>query len=1154
MDFRILGPLEVLEEGRDVAPAGSKGRALLALLLVHANETLPVERLIDELWGEHPPATATKTVQAHVSRLRKALAAGAGDGVDAVIVTREHGYQLTLDPERLDAHRFERLVAEGRRELGTGDPARATAALESALALWRGAPLADVAHEPFVQREVGRLEDLRVAALEDLNEAKLALGRHGELVGELEALIGEHPYRERLRAQLMLALYRCDRQADALQVYQDARRTLVDELGIEPGERLRELERAVLAQDSALAAPVAETGEQVASRLPDLPSRTYGRDGECAAVADLLRRGDIPLVTLTGPGGVGKTRLALEVAREVEPELSNGAWFVSLAAVAKADDVPSAIAQALDVVPLQGETPIQAVERFLAPKRGVLVLDNFEHLLGAAPVVSDLLVGCPKLAVLATSREALGLAREYRFVVSPLRVPEGDGLDDVQRAAAGVLFVERARSRDRGFELTTRNARAIADICRRLDGLPLAIELAAVRTGLLGAEGINGRLASAMDVLGRGPRDAPARQQTLRATIEWSHRLLSAREAEAFARFAVFAGGATIDAAEHVTGADLDVLDGLVEKHLLLRRADRLRMLETVREYARERLNATAETEEVKRRHCRHYLAFVERAEVDLLTGREAEWLPRLDAEVDNLRAALDWSASQGNPTFALRLAGLLAKFWEIRGMSTEGLEWIRAAMEAAGEEAPIHDRARARRARVALLQSQGAVYDAYGLRKHGKAEAVDALDLSRQAEDPAGIAEALVFLGYFEAAESFPQRRRRELAEEALASAQEAQDDRLVANALTERALAQPFSQVTAATAEAEAALRRLGASRTLASFYNSAAYNAIKEGDPEGARPLLERAIPITRELGDPILLILLRGNMGLEALLSGDLDRARVAFADQLRLCREHVIPHLAAEGLSGIAVIAACQGNPERAARLLGAATAITPVGDADVSQQLERRFFAAAREQIGTAHWAAAEEEGGRLSLEEALDEALEPGADTPGEVGGQAVMTFMFTDIVGSTRLLDELGDERWQELLGRHDIIVSDQFVARAGRQIKHEGDGFFVAFPDAGAAVEAGCAIQRALAAHRAQQEGLPKVRIGIHTTTATARGGDYIGRGINQTARIAAAARGDEVLVSRRTLEAAGERFDSCEARDLELPGFQARVEVRNIPWQS
>ena len=255
MDFRILGPLEALAEGRDVAPAGSKQRALLALLLLHANETLPVERLIDELWGEHPPTAAAKTLQVHVSRLRKALDAGAGNGAGAAIVTREHGYQLRLDPERLDAHHFERLVAEGRRELATGDAKRAAAAFEAALSLWRGAPLAGLGQEPFVPREAARLEDLRLAALEDLGEAKLALGHHGELVGELEALIGEHPYRERLRAQLMLALYRCERQADALQAYQDARRTLVEELGIEPGERLRELERAVLAQDPALAAP-----------------------------------------------------------------------------------------------------------------------------------------------------------------------------------------------------------------------------------------------------------------------------------------------------------------------------------------------------------------------------------------------------------------------------------------------------------------------------------------------------------------------------------------------------------------------------------------------------------------------------------------------------------------------------------------------------------------------------------------------------------------------------------------------------------------------------------------------------------------------------------------------------------------------------------
>jgi DNA-binding SARP family transcriptional activator len=271
MDFRILGPLEALDEGRDLAPAGGKRRALLALLLLHANETLSRERLIDELWGESPPATATKTLQVHVSRLRKALSAG--NGVGAVILTREHGYQLKLDPDRLDAHHFERLVAEGRRELATGDPNSAAAAFEAALSLWRGAPLAGLGQEPFVRREAARLEDLRVAALEDLNEAKLALGRHSELVGQIEALIGEHPYRERLHAQLMLALYRCERQADALQAYQDARTALVEELGIEPGQRLRELERAILAQDPVLAAPAAPLGVGDAGRdAGDLPT------------------------------------------------------------------------------------------------------------------------------------------------------------------------------------------------------------------------------------------------------------------------------------------------------------------------------------------------------------------------------------------------------------------------------------------------------------------------------------------------------------------------------------------------------------------------------------------------------------------------------------------------------------------------------------------------------------------------------------------------------------------------------------------------------------------------------------------------------------------------------------------------------------------
>jgi DNA-binding SARP family transcriptional activator len=248
MEFRILGPLEVLDEGHRIALGGGKQRALLALLLLHRGETLGTERLIDELWGEHPPATAAKSVQVHVSRLRKALAP-AGSGL---IVTREYGYELAIDREAVDSERFERLMGEGRDELAVGRAVNAAAALEQALSLWRGRPLDDLAYERFAQGEIARLEQLRLAALEELIEAKLALGRHAELVAQLETLVADHPYRERLRGQLMLALYRCERQADALQAYQDARRTLVEELGIEPGEHLRELERAILAQDPAL--------------------------------------------------------------------------------------------------------------------------------------------------------------------------------------------------------------------------------------------------------------------------------------------------------------------------------------------------------------------------------------------------------------------------------------------------------------------------------------------------------------------------------------------------------------------------------------------------------------------------------------------------------------------------------------------------------------------------------------------------------------------------------------------------------------------------------------------------------------------------------------------------------------------------------------
>jgi DNA-binding SARP family transcriptional activator len=314
MDFRILGPLEVLDDGRAIPLGGSKQRALLALLLLHPNETLSTDRLIDELWGERPPANAAKTVQMQISRLRKVLAGEVGDGPAGAVVTRDGGYELRLDPERLDAHRFEQLVTQGRSELLADRPARAASAFEEAISLWRGEVLGDLGYQPFARHEASRLDDVRVAAWEELIEAKLALGGHSEMVGQLETLIAEHPYRERLRAQLMLALYRCDRQADALQAYQDARTVLVEELGIEPGRRLRDLELAILAQDPELALPAPEAeSDSVASEPGSFVGRRLELDALLGGLDEALSgRGGLFLIA--GQPGIGKSRLLDELA------------------------------------------------------------------------------------------------------------------------------------------------------------------------------------------------------------------------------------------------------------------------------------------------------------------------------------------------------------------------------------------------------------------------------------------------------------------------------------------------------------------------------------------------------------------------------------------------------------------------------------------------------------------------------------------------------------------------------------------------------------------------------------------------------------------------------------------------------------------------
>jgi predicted ATPase/DNA-binding SARP family transcriptional activator len=976
MDFRILGPLEVLEADRIVPLAGSKQRALLALLLVHANETVSTERLVDELWGGGPPPGATKTVQVRISRLRKALEHRAEPSRSELIVTHEHGYELRVEPECLDARRFERLLDLGRAELLDGRPARAAESLELALALWRGPALADLAYEPFAQAETSRLEELRLSAREQLIEAKLQLGLHGEVIPQLEELIAQQPYRELPRAQLMLAFYRSDRQADALQAYQAARKTLVEELGIEPGERLRELERAILAQDQTLALPVRQAAEVTVTpdgasrRLPVPPTTTFGRDHDVDEVAALMCHADVSLVTLTGPGGVGKTRLALEVARRLEEAFPDRIWFIPLAAVIAAEHVPGTAAGVIGPARVRGESPEDALVRFLSDKPALLVLDNFEHVLPAAGWVGQLLESCPRVTLLATSREPLRLQVEQRYEVATLDAP-----------AADALFVARARSHDLGFELTEANAGAVAGICRRLEGLPLAIELAAARTPLLDPAELEARLSETLDVLGTGSRDLPGRQRTLRATIEWSHRLLDEEESRAFAAFSVFAGGATLDAAEEVTGAGLDTLSGLVDKHLLLRRpagdgGSRLLMLETVREFAREQLEAGGAASEVRRRHSRYYRALTEVAEPKWHTGEECEWLRRLEPEVDNLRAAHDWGVVH-DPLEALQLAGTASPFWSVRNSFAEAMERTEEALAAAGEDAPSVYRASALVSMAYDVMNAGSPLDIDGTLEPSGALARKGLELYREAGDAQGEGYALVCLAWLEHNDRFPQLRRIALAERAMACARQAGDDRLMVMALLERALALPPDQAEESIEVAAKAARELGADWYLLELYWDAAHNALRTGDHELAARWIEQVVPLAREQ-NPVDLVFDPGVVGLHALLVGELERATSAFEAHLRRCGALSVVHRATAALAGLGAVAAARRDDERAATLLGAAAALGSIGHDDVVTQLDDHFFTPATARYGERRWQQALEAGAGLGFEQALDYALKP--------------------------------------------------------------------------------------------------------------------------------------------------------------------------------
>ncbi|KAB1924682.1 BTAD domain-containing putative transcriptional regulator [Micromonospora noduli] len=683
MRFRILGPTQVvLADGREVPVGGPRLRALLALLLLDAGRVVSAERLIDGLYGEHPPRGAANALQSQVSRLRQALPAG-HDPVEF----HPAGYRLAVDPDDVDAYRFERLAEAGRRALVDGDWHRAAAVLREALELWRGPALADAIGAAGAPAQAARLEELRLAAIEDRVEADLALGVHGTLIAELRELVVAHPLRERARGQLMRALAALGRPAEALAEFEDARHTLAEQLGVDPSAELAAVHLAVL------------RGEERGSAEPVLPSQLttfVGREEELKRVGDLL--GDRRLVTLTGPGGAGKTRLAIEAAGRVDGEVR----FVELAGLADGSDVPQAVLSALGLrdagLRAPAESGWQTTDRLveaLAERQLLLVLDNCEHVLvDAARLAARLLSACPALRVLATSREPLGLAGEALCPLSGLTVPPlGASVLDADEYAAVGLFAQRAADVAPDFTVTPANVEMVLRICRSLDGLPLAIELAAARLRALSVAEVAARLDDRFRLLSTGNRAVSPRHRTLRAVVEWSWDLLDNAEREVARRLTVFAGGATLEAAERICGLPtaefVDALTGLVDKSFVEMTGGRYRMLETVRAFCAERLAEAGEADQLRRAHTAYFLEFAWTASDHLRCAEQLHWLRRLDAERDNLHAALRRATAAGDASEAAGMVAALSFYWWLRGMRGEGARLAADVLELLGTEAP---------------------------------------------------------------------------------------------------------------------------------------------------------------------------------------------------------------------------------------------------------------------------------------------------------------------------------------------------------------------------------------------------------------------------------------------------------------------------------
>ncbi len=901
----MLGPLMAwTDRGEPVTiPAGQVG-TVLAVLLVHRGRPVSTDRLIEVLWPRRAPRDAAAALQVKVSQLRAALAA-AEPGARTLVVSRVAGYSLDVVAEAVDAGRFEALLGAGAT-----DARSRIDTLGAALDLWRGAAFAEFADEEFAAVEAARLTELRLSAVEARAEALLEVGEYGELAADLAPVVAEHPLRERLRAVYMRALYSAGRQGEALAAFTELRQRLRTELGVDPSPEIVAVHQAILAQDPLLAPRSAAAVTNVPGPLTEL----IGRAEAVHEVGALV--GAHRLVTLIGPGGVGKTRLAVEAARALLDEHADGVWLVELAGI-EATSVPrTSIVDTMHAVlgiRDDGRSVAGSVDRLVTAlygKRVLLVLDNCEHLVAVvAELAEQLLRAVPSLRVLATSQEPLGVFGEAVYPVAALELPHSPadvGAEVLPKFSAVRLFLARAAAAVPGFSIDAGNAAAVATICRRLDGIPLALELAAARVRALGVGELAARMDDRFDLLVLGHRGAPGRQQTLRAMIDWSWEQLSAPEQAVLRRLSVHVDGFTVAAAEQICaigelprGRVLDLLARLVDRSLVVMadtgQGPRYRLLESVALYCSDRLVEAGEADLVRDMRNGYYTTLAEGARERLRGADQRQWLTVLDTEYANLRSAVEDSVRRGDGDGALRLVDALAWYWFLRGRLADGVRLLDAALSAAGERGSALW-ARVNGWRSALLLLGGEEADREALVRAGLA-GFDGVD------DPAGRA----FTEWL-------------LAEVLLGAGDQAVSDGLVARALTGFRAAEDDWGIAAAS--------------------SSAAHHALLRGDVAAMDRHARESARVFADLGDRWGQLRAADMLARRAEVVGDYADAARLRRDGLDRAEELGLWPQVADMLSGLGRLALLGGELERA-RLLHERARDLSVGQGHMS----RRVFA-----------------------------------------------------------------------------------------------------------------------------------------------------------------------------------------------------------------